>query len=247
MLLPDSISNQQDLVTIIIPFYNCSYVGKSISSALQQTYKNIEIILVDDGSTLHDQLLKPFLNRIVYMKKSNGGTASALNKGFKRAKGEYIVWLSSDDIIIPEKIEKQLSFMKRENAKFSFTDYKLINDKNEILTGSGVLSNYSKESLLDGLKTSCTINGSTIMMKRELLASAGIFDLSYRYAHDYEYWIRVCLKHNPAFLQEPLTLYRIHNKMGTKKHLREISEETDRIKKKYGPALNNFQGWKGAK
>lgn len=247
MALLSSNSKPSDLVSIIIPFYNCSYIANSIASALQQTYKNIEIIVVDDGSIAHLQSVKPFLSQVVYIKKTNGGTASAINKGFKLARGNYIAWLSSDDIMLPEKIENQLKFMKKENAEFSFTDYKLINDKNENLTASGILSSYSRESILDGLKTNCTINGSTIMMKRDLFASVGVFDPSYRYAHDYEYWIRAYLKHDLAFLNEPLTYYRIHNQMGTKKHLRKISEETDRIQKQYRHILNNFHGWKRAK
>ncbi len=242
MVLSNFNTNQSDLVSIIIPFYNCSFIGSSITSALQQTYRNIEVIVIDDGSTTHSQSVKPFLSRIVYVKKTNGGTASALNKGFKIAKGNYLAWLSSDDLMLPEKIEKQLDFMKKEDAKLSFTDYKLINDKSENLTASGILAGYSKESILDGLKTNCTINGSTTMMRRDLFASIGVFDPSYRYAHDYEYWIRAYLKHDLAFLKEPLTLYRIHKSMGTKKHLKKISEETDRIKKQYGHALNELPG-----
>jgi teichuronic acid biosynthesis glycosyltransferase TuaG len=247
MALPDSSTKYNDLVSIVIPFYNCSFAGRAISSALQQTYNNIEIIVVDDGSTLHLQSFKPFLDQIVYVKKKNGGTASALNKGFKKAKGDYIAWLSSDDMMVPEKVEMQLEFMKQEDAAFSFTDYQIINEKDEILTPEGILSGCSKESLLEDLKTKCTINGSTMMMKRRLLADVGIFNSSYRYAHDYEYWIRAYLKHDLAFLKKPLTLYRTHKGMGTKKHYKKICEEADQIKKLYSLDLANFHGWKGAK
>ena len=68
-------------VTVVIPFYNCPYIHLAVSSALSQTYKNVEVIVVDDGSTKHQHLLEPFMKRIVYLQKTNGGTATALNYG----------------------------------------------------------------------------------------------------------------------------------------------------------------------
>ena len=68
-------------VTIVIPFYNCQYIQQALESAVQQTYPAVEIIVVDDGSTQYSHLIAPYMNRVYYMGKSNGGTASALNHG----------------------------------------------------------------------------------------------------------------------------------------------------------------------
>lgn len=107
-------------VSIIIPFYNCQYVEKAIESALNQTYQNIEVIVVDDGSTKYIERITPYLDSIHYIQKKNGGTASALNTGIRYATGEYFAWLSSDDLFKPDKISKQLKFMKRCGSFFFF-------------------------------------------------------------------------------------------------------------------------------
>src|SRR5689334_17046366 len=99
------------LVTIVIPFYNCAYIDQAVQSALNQTYKPLEIIVVDDGSTRHADRLTPYLPYISYMGKANGGTATALNHGIRNASGEYIAWLSSDDLFYPDKIAHQVAFM----------------------------------------------------------------------------------------------------------------------------------------
>ncbi|WP_394514565.1 glycosyltransferase family A protein [Priestia aryabhattai] len=92
-------------VSIIIPFYNCSYIDQAIQSALNQTYQDIEIIVVNDGSSKFNEKITPYLDRILYIEKENGGTASALNLGIKNATGEYFAWLSSDDIFLPIKYQ----------------------------------------------------------------------------------------------------------------------------------------------
>ncbi len=94
-------------VTIIIPVYNGeNYVSEAIESALAQTYKNIEIIVVNDGSTDNTE-------KIIekYIKKTNGGVSTALNEGIKNMTGDYLSWLSHDDLYLPNKIEEQIKFL----------------------------------------------------------------------------------------------------------------------------------------
>src|SRR3989304_6831314 len=104
------------LVSIIIPTYNCQkYIRQAIESALAQTYKNIEIIVVDDGSSDNtreeiDDLISE--KKISYIYQANKGLPGARNTGIKQSKGEYLVFLDSDDIILPEKIMSQVGFMK---------------------------------------------------------------------------------------------------------------------------------------
>ena len=229
-----------DKVSIVIPFYNCRYIARSISSALNQSYKNIEVIVVDDGSTEHVELLKPFIKKIIYIKKRNGGTATALNQGIIRASGDYIVWLSSDDLLYSTKVEVQLDFMKNNNFMFSFTDYICINEKTQIISPSIAPENPNKATLLEGLKRGCPINGSTVMAKREIFSSVGFFDESLIYAHDYDYWIKTFLKFDLGYLNQPLTLYRIHRRMGSRRHSNKISEETEIIQNHYKKVLDEF-------
>lgn len=103
-------------VSIVVPFFNCSYIDHALDSLTKQTYTNIEIIVVNDGSTKHTDKILPYLDKIIYIIKENGGTASALNVGIQQATGDYICWLSSDDIYDHHKIAIQLESMKTHNA-----------------------------------------------------------------------------------------------------------------------------------
>lgn len=231
---------ETDKVSIVIPFYNCPFIARSVTSALNQSYNNIEIIVVDDGSTKHVELLRPYQNKIVYIKKRNGGTATALNRGISHASGNYMVWLSSDDLLYSDKVKVQLDFMKRNDFMFSFTNYLYINEKNQILSPSVGSENLNKSILLEGLKRGCPINGSTTMIKRELFSSVGFFDESLIYAHDYDYWIRTFLTNDMGYLNQPLTLYRLHRGMGSKRHSKRVQEETVIIKNRYKKRLDEF-------
>lgn len=77
-------------VSVVVPFYNCPYVDRAVHSVLNQSYPNVEIIVVNDGSTQHVEKLAPYLDRILYVEKANGGTATALNVGIRRATGAYL-------------------------------------------------------------------------------------------------------------------------------------------------------------
>ena len=113
------------LVSIIIPVYNGSnYVKEAIDSALAQTYKNIEIIVVNDGSNddgATEKIALSFGDKIRYFYKANGGISSALNYGIEKMQGEYFSWLSHDDKYTETKIEKQIALLKetkKENTIF---------------------------------------------------------------------------------------------------------------------------------
>ncbi|WP_436376248.1 glycosyltransferase family 2 protein [Cytobacillus sp. BC1816] len=231
-------SSKYPLVSIIIPFYNCQYVSRAISSALNQTYQNIEIIVVDDGSTKHLAALKHIKKKIRYIKKKNGGTASALNEGIKISNGDYIAWLSSDDLFLNTKIELQIKFMKERDCKFSYTNYFCIDNKDRIISQALGPSNISNEELLFSLSNGCPINGSTIMMRREVVKSVGLFNESLIYANDYDYWIRVYLKYQICHLNNALTLYRVHREMGTKLHNNDVLKESAKVKLQYQDLLN---------
>ncbi|UTE75466.1 glycosyltransferase [Rossellomorea sp. KS-H15a] len=219
-------------VSIIIPFYNCPYIDQAIKSALNQTYKNIEVIVVDDGSTEHVNKIAPFKGRIKYIRKQNGGTASALNLGLRHASGKYFAWLSSDDMYLKDKVERQLGFMEGKGAKISYTAFKTINENNmvinEVHSRAMSLNNF-RRTLLKG----CPVNGCTVMAEVDLIKRIGWFNEKIKYAQDYEMWCRVSLKTNMYYLGESLVLYRVHSGMGSLNHSIDMVSEADKIKKKY--------------
>ena len=108
---------ESPLVSIVIPVYNgTNFLKDAIDSALRQTYKNIEVIVVNDGSTDNggtEGIALSYGDKIRYFKKENGGVASALNHGIKEMRGEYFSWLSHDDVYNDNKIEEQINFLKK--------------------------------------------------------------------------------------------------------------------------------------
>ena len=103
------------LVSIVIPVYNGSnYMKEAIDSALSQTYENIEIVVVNDGSKdegKSDAIARSYGDKIRYFPKANGGSSSALNKGIAEMNGEWFSWLSHDDLYYPQKVEKQVEYL----------------------------------------------------------------------------------------------------------------------------------------
>ncbi|MEF2967944.1 glycosyltransferase [Paenibacillus sp. M1] len=216
------------IVSIIIPFYNCSYIDQAVQSALNQTYSPIEVIVVDDGSTRHAERLAPYLPYINYLGKANGGTASALNHGIRNAAGEYIAWLSSDDLFYPDKINRQVSFMMEQHARISHTNFNYI-DSGGNVTQYDVAPLSVVTNPVDFYRcflNANPVNGCTVMIKKELFQTVGLFDENLPYTHDLDFWFRAIRSgaHFP-FLNATLTAYRWHEGMGTLRHQEKIQVE----------------------
>ena len=107
----------QPKISIIIPVYNGeNYLRESIESAINQTYKNIEIIVVNDGSNddnKTENIALSYGSKVKYIKKKNGGVASALNLGIEKMTGDYFSWLSHDDLYTPNKIKNQVDILEK--------------------------------------------------------------------------------------------------------------------------------------
>jgi len=228
-------------VSIIIPFYNDPYIEQAIYSALSQTYPCTEIVVVDDGSTMYQDRIMPYMKHINYLGKANGGTASALNHGIRCCSGQYIAWLSSDDMFYPDKVERQLKFMLERHAAASYTAFDDINGYNEILRRSVSARFASQAALVRAFASSDPINGCTIMLNKELFTHLGYFNEGLRYTQDYEMWIRVLLGRVPIhFLDESLTMYRWHEQMGTRRHSEAVMQEVGWLQAQYAQRLLDY-------
>lgn len=228
-------------VSIIIPFYNCSYVDQAIKSALNQTYTNIEIIVVDDGSTIFTEKLNPFHGKIFYLRKENGGTATALNFGIRAAKGEYIAWLSSDDYFLPEKISKQISFMLNQKANASFTNYDIVDKNNKVLIPWRGKRYSNLNDVYKAFLRNNIINGCTVVMKKDIFNKVGYFRPELRYTQDYEMWFRLLVRgYKLYYLDEVLTKFRSHEESGTRIYQSEMQKEMSIIESHYRPLLSEY-------
>ncbi|MBM7603169.1 glycosyltransferase involved in cell wall biosynthesis [Metabacillus crassostreae] len=224
-------------VSIIIPFYNCSYVDQAIQSALNQSYPNIEVIVVSDGSTKFIEKITPFLGSVRFIEKENGGTASALNLGIQNATGDYFSWLSSDDLYYEGKISKQLNFMKKTNGFFSYTNYSLIDNNSQIIHKEAGVFFKKKIEFLQNFIIGNNINGCTVMMKKELFSTLGLFNEKLKFTQDYDFWLRAIQHYEFLYLDEPLVKYRVHDDMGTKNNTEEINNEIKSLNQKYEQSL----------
>ncbi|USL45765.1 glycosyltransferase [Priestia megaterium] len=226
-------------ISVVMPFYNCPYIDQAIQSVLNQTYTNIEILVVSDGSTDYLEKVTPFLDRIRFIEKENGGTASALNMGIQNATGDYISWLSSDDIFYPEKTEIQLKTMLQKNSFISYTNYVAINEKNEFITPPVGEYFPNRLDFLKTMKERNIICGCTILIHRKIFSEIGLFDTTLPYTHDYDLWLRILQKYSFDYLPSPLVQYRVHPNMGTKKYALEIEKEIKFVQKKHIDSIND--------
>lgn len=225
-------------VSIVIPFYNCKYIDRAIESALAQTYPNCEVIVVDDGSTMYVELIAPYKKKIKYIRKVNGGTATALNMGIRAAEGEYFSWLSSDDLYHRQKVEKQLQFMINHHAIISYGNYYLMNEYDQITSEPAGFGARDKRHFLCLMRSGCIINGCTIMAKVENIKKSGLFDESLPFTHDYDLWLRLAQIYDFYYLEAPLVNYRIHGNMGSKKYKEAITVEIQSVKRKHRDSIS---------
>lgn len=207
------------LVSIIIPVYNgADYVEEAIRSALNQTYENIEIIVVNDGSKDDtEKVCNKFKDKIRYFKKENGGVSTALNLGIEKMKGKYFSWLSHDDLYLPDKIEKQINYIEYMNDERTilYSDYLLINEKNDII-GVGKknhdeLLNKPEYSLLMG-----SVNGITLLIPKIAFDEIGKFDVALRCTQDYDMWLKMSSTFRFVHMDEILSCTRIHSNQDSK-------------------------------
>ncbi|TYP69862.1 glycosyltransferase [Paenibacillus methanolicus] len=228
-------------VSIIIPFYNDPFIGQAIESALGQSYGNIEVIVVDDGSTSNQHLIAPYMHRIVYLGKANAGTASALNYGIQSASGKYVAWLSSDDRFYPDKVNNQVIFMESVGAQISHTDYDVINEHNAVTAHRAGLKYPTAKAFIQALRQGCPVNGCTVMMTKKIVEEIGYFNPGLPYTHDYELWIRMVLcRIDFHYLNEPLTAYRRHTNMGTVRHFDRIMDEAGSVNRAFAPLMDTL-------
>lgn len=212
--------NNRKRVSIIIPVFNGeNYLRQAIDSALSQTYPDVEVIVVDDGSTDGTaSLCRSYGGAIRYFYKENGGVASAVNFGVSKMGGEYFSWLSHDDIYHPDKIEKQIKALESSSDKTTIVhgNFNITNEKyhnvtcvrNDVTYTKGRMEN----SVLPVLLTA--MHGCVPLIHKSHFERAGVFDESLPLTQDYDFLFRVMRGTQSIFLPEPLVDVRLHKMAG---------------------------------
>ncbi len=214
------------LVSIVIPVYNGeNYLEEAIESALAQTYNNIEIIVVNDGSVDNtDAICKKYKNKIRYFKKENGGVASALNLAIEKMQGKYFSWLSHDDLYFPQKIENQINFFSRQKNKniVLFSNYLLINENGRKL--SEVIINHKNTLIPEYCLLRGCVNGITMLIPKVAFDECGKFNENLRCTQDYDLWHKFLKKYQFVHMTDILAKTRIHSLQDTNMNPKAVSE-----------------------
>lgn len=200
------------MVSVIIPTYNRAHLlERAVQSVLSQSYRDLEVVIVDDGSVDEtDSVLSTLLDRygtktIRTFRVSHGGVSKARNEGIKRSQGEWISFLDSDDYWLPRKLERQLTYLAgKPSLQVGHTD--------EMWLKNGMRINQSKKHrkwegwfFLPSLQL-CLISPSTVLLHRSVLEEVGSFDERFLVVEDYELWLRVTARFPIGYLDEKLVV-----------------------------------------
>lgn len=207
-------------VSIWIPSYNhARFLPATLDSILAQSYRNFEVIIVDDGSP--DDSLRiaheyagrhpEFIRVLTHPRRENRGIAATVNLAFENSKGEYLMGIPSDDIMYPDKLERQVEFLDKHpdvGWVYSYADY--IDEEGHLhrlgLFGEDLTRTADP---LESLIERNVIPGMTVLMRRETARRVGLHDDSLVY-NDWEYWVRMLAQSKVAFIDRPLIMYRLH-------------------------------------
>ncbi|WP_304206306.1 glycosyltransferase family 2 protein, partial [Peptostreptococcus russellii] len=198
-----------NLVSVIVPVYNAEdFMCETLDSILAQTYKNIEIICIDDMSKDSSRLIiedyaSKYENIRPILLEENGGVSNARNVGIANARGRYIAFLDSDDVWMPEKIEKQIKFMQENKYAFTFTGYRFMDADSKLLN---TVVHAKKELTYDKLLRQNAISCLTVVIDREYIEDIYMPKIHHE---DYAAWLRILKKGYKAYgLDEILAKYR---------------------------------------
>lgn len=233
---------ESPVVSVIIPAYNrAAFLPKAVESVLNQTLKNVEVIVVDDGSTDYTKAaLEPFKGKIRYIFTGHKGQSYARNAGMKSAAGEYIAFLDSDDTYLPLKLEAEVSFMRSHpDVGLVFTEFSAVGPRgffqerhlksyhpywNRLgyaeafpvsgefrLNGFGKNVHYYIGDLFPFLLKGFLISSFTVLFPKKALETAGFQNEKYGMAEDFEFTLRLCKHYKAGFLDIPTYVYRYHD------------------------------------
>jgi glycosyltransferase involved in cell wall biosynthesis len=200
-------------VTVLMPVYNTEkYIAEAICSVLTQTFKDFELLIINDGSTDKSmEIIRTFDDpRIVVVDQSNAGIAIALNKGIQLARGEYIARFDADDICYPHRLEEQYNFLKRN------PDYILIGSDVDYIDKEGKYLFYNKnishsdEEIRDTIHSKCPFIHSTVCYKTTVIREIGGYDVRAHTFEDYFLWIKFIEKGKVMNFDKPLISVRLN-------------------------------------
>lgn len=232
--------SQNPLVSVIIPTYNrANYLPLAIESVLNQTYKNLKLYIIDDGSTDNTtQVVSQYLSdsRVNYHKQKNAGQGAATNRGIRLSKGEYMAFLDADDLWNLEKLQLQV------NAIQSKKDVGVLYSPCFVIDENGNIISRSPDPVHEGVVTGPLlienfIPFGTVLVKKECFDELGLFSEIVT-GLDYDLWLRFSTRYRFGYISTPTLYYRIWPGQVTTNNIR-VFENGIRIMEKF---LQQFPG-----
>lgn len=204
-------------VSVVVAAYNHEkYIRALLESILNQTFKDYELVIIDDGSTdstadIIEEVAKQYPEKIRFVRQQNRGLVKTINTAFKMCKGKYIAPVGSDDVWLPNKLQEQIEKFN-EDPEFSlvYTDINVINEDGKVLYRFNRFVNPYWGRITDRLFVSNFISGIVPMYKKDLFEKYGYWDEKYAIACDYEFSLRVSPYIKVGYISKVLALYRTH-------------------------------------
>lgn len=213
MSLEHKTFNKPTVSVIVTAFNRAKFLSETIQSVLNQTFNDIELLIIDDGSTDNtSDVVNSFSDaRIKYYFQENSGQNAAKNRGFLLAKGKYITILDSDDVMKPQKLEKQVTLLEQNNdCGVCFTGVDVI-DENGHFVKSLPLLKQKGDFLIYLLEKNYLYNGSNALYRRECLEKTGLFSEKVQRMTDWDLYLRMALYYKFDYIDENLLNYRVHS------------------------------------
>jgi len=206
-------------VSVIIPCYNyANLVGRAIQSVLDQTYRDFEVIVVDDGSTDNTpEVVGRFGERIRYIRQANQGPNAARNTGIRATDGEFVALLDADDEWLPHKLERQIEVMDaKPNVGLMYANIYLIEGQSGAIIGTYPPRFFHEGYVLPHLFLHQFVPSPTPLIRRKVFERVGYFDPKTIGSDDWEMWLRIAAQFNFAYVLEPLAKYTVHASWGSR-------------------------------
>jgi len=235
-------------VSVIIPTYNYArFIEQAIESVLVQSYRDFEIIVVDDGSTDNtEEVVAKFDNRVHYIRQANRGPNAARNTGIRAARGEFIAFLDADDLWLPEKLALQIELAAaRPEAGLIYGGILLFDSATQAVIGYAPLSRLHEGWVMRHLYMDQFVTSPTPLIRREVFEQVGIFDERCMRSDDWDMWLRIAASYQFALVPKPLALYRVHKSIASSKSLEAYAAEMvaffERMAREYPAALADLK------
>jgi len=235
-------------VSIITPAYNIAeFVAETLDSVFAQTFKDYEIIVINDGSpdtAEFERVLEPFYDKIIYLKQENAGAGAARNAAIRHARGELLAFLDGDDVWLPEFLESQVEFLEENGYDLVYADALLfggsVYDGKTFMETAPSVGEADFDSLLD---LRCNIITSGTIARRKNVLDAEMFEIESVRAHDFVLWLKIANNGGRVGYQRRVLLkYRVRRESLSGNSVQRVEREIDvyyRVKKLF--ALNETQ------